>query len=95
MTVHFKIKFCTSLDNILIYLQYRYPEFHRVFRIWRNLQALKHAARGHDPDGIDTTAPGELTVECPACPHLQKNLPANWEDAPLALRIAFSFVGEL
>lgn len=70
----------------MIYLQYRYPEFHRVFRIWRNLQALKYAARGHDPDGIDATAPGELTLECPACPHPQKNLPENWEDAPLHLR---------
>lgn len=43
---------------------------------------LKRAGRGHDPDGIDNTAAGELAVECPACPHPGKNLPVGWENAP-------------
>ncbi|KIJ90500.1 hypothetical protein K443DRAFT_116509 [Laccaria amethystina LaAM-08-1] len=60
---------------------YRYKEMHRVFRIWRNLMILKRAGRGHDPEGIGGTAPGSLTVECPACPHPGRNLPDNWAKA--------------
>lgn len=59
-------------------LQHRYKEMHRVFRIWRNLMILKCAGRGHDPKGIGGTAPGSLTVECPACPHPGRNLPDDW-----------------
>ena len=33
------------------------------------VKTSKHAMQGHDLNGIDSTAPGELTVECPACPH--------------------------
>ncbi|KDR76587.1 hypothetical protein GALMADRAFT_67342 [Galerina marginata CBS 339.88] len=58
---------------------YRYKEIHRVFRIWRNLMILKRAGRGHDPEGVDSTPPGSLTVECPACPHPDRNLPENWD----------------
>jgi len=54
---------------------------HRVFRLWRNIMSLKRAGRGHDPSGIDGTLPGALTVECPACPHPGRNLPAGWETA--------------
>ena len=43
--------------------------------------ALKRAGRGHDPEGIGNTAPGSLTVECPACPHPGRNLPENWREA--------------
>lgn len=43
--------------------------------------ALKRAGRGHDLEGIDNTAPGSLTVECPACPHPGQNLPENWREA--------------
>ncbi|EDR06772.1 uncharacterized protein LACBIDRAFT_299636 [Laccaria bicolor S238N-H82] len=60
---------------------YRYKEIHRVFRIWRNLMALKRAGRGHDLAGVDNTLPGSLTVECPACPHPGRNLPQNWQEA--------------
>jgi CxC2 like cysteine cluster associated with KDZ transposases len=63
------------------YFQYRYTEFHRVFRMWRNLMALKRAGRGQDPLGVEGTAQGELAVECPACPHPGRNLPDNWREA--------------
>jgi hypothetical protein len=43
-----------------------------------------------DPKGISATASGELVVECPACPHPGKNLPDNWQTAPLALRYVIS-----
>ena len=54
---------------------------HHVFQIWRNLMALKCAGHGHDPAGVRATSPGSLTVECPACPHPDRNLPENWEQA--------------
>lgn len=43
---------------------------------------LKRAGRGHDPTGVDATAAGELVVECPACPHPDRNLPTDWKDSP-------------
>ncbi|KIJ96214.1 hypothetical protein K443DRAFT_134179 [Laccaria amethystina LaAM-08-1] len=60
---------------------YRYKEIHRVFQIWRNLMVLKPAGQGHDPEGIEATSPGSLTVECPACPHPGRNLPDDWQKA--------------
>lgn len=61
--------------------QHRYPEFHRAFRIWRNLMMLKRAGRGQDPAGAKATTEGALAVECPACPHPGRNLPEGWESA--------------
>ena len=58
--------------------------------------ALKRGGRGHDPAGVDATSNGELTVECPACPHPGRNLPDGWENAGVLLyvllRICFSFI---
>jgi hypothetical protein len=42
---------------------------------------LKRAGRGQDPAGAGATSPGELAVQCPACPHPGRNLPENWESA--------------
>ncbi|KAN0109323.1 hypothetical protein V8E52_009414 [Russula decolorans] len=42
---------------------------------------LKRAGQGQDPAGASATAPGELAVECPACPHPGHNLPEDWEGA--------------
>jgi hypothetical protein len=42
---------------------------------------LKRAGRGQDPAGVDATAQGELAVECPACPHPNRNLPKGWQSA--------------
>lgn len=72
--------------------QNRYSEFHRVFRIWRHLQALKHAGRGHDPAGSAATSQGELVLECPACPIPGKNLPDNWEDVKPEERYVFILI---
>ncbi|KAJ7438372.1 hypothetical protein B0H11DRAFT_1752825 [Mycena galericulata] len=60
----------------------RYHEFRRMTREWNNLHMLKRAGRGHDPIGIDGTAPGECALLCPACPHPGKNIPANWREEP-------------
>jgi hypothetical protein len=39
---------------------------------------LKRSGRGHDPDGAGATSLGELAIECPACPHPDRNLPPDW-----------------
>jgi hypothetical protein len=54
-------------------------EFHHVVRIWRHLLMLKRSGRGHDPEGATATLQGELAIECPACPHPDRNLPDNWD----------------
>lgn len=70
-----------SIFMLIGLIQYRYPEFHHAFRIWRNLLMLKRAGRGQDPAGASATAQGELAVECPACPHPGRNLPVGWESS--------------
>ncbi|OBZ73392.1 hypothetical protein A0H81_06621 [Grifola frondosa] len=64
----------------------RYKQLTHVMRLWRHLKMLKRAGRGHAAAGIDATAPGELVIECPACPHPGKNLPDNWENSPPHVR---------
>ena len=53
---------------------------------------LKRAGRGHDPEGIGSTRPGSLTVECPACPHPGQNIPENWREAGPLMYVMFSFL---
>jgi hypothetical protein len=67
-------------------LKDRYDEFLRMIREWRHLKMLKRAGRGHDPAGVLATTEGECAVLCPACPQPGKNLPDNWQNAPVALR---------
>ncbi|KAI0054692.1 hypothetical protein BV25DRAFT_1873293 [Artomyces pyxidatus] len=62
--------------------KYRYKEFIRSMRCFRHIRAAKRAGRGHDPEGIEATGPGEFVVECPLCPHPGRNMPEGWEDAP-------------
>ncbi|OCH90158.1 hypothetical protein OBBRIDRAFT_812834 [Obba rivulosa] len=62
----------------------RYAAFLRIMR----------DGRGYDPGGVKTTAPGELAVPCPACPHPGKNLTMDWSDAPAEKRWLYRlFVG--
>ncbi|KAI0688809.1 hypothetical protein C8Q76DRAFT_772031 [Earliella scabrosa] len=60
----------------------RYKQLSHVVRLWRHLVMLKRFGRAHDPAGAAATKPGELVVECAACPHPGKNIPADWESAP-------------
>ena len=39
---------------------------------------LERSGHGHNPEGAADTLLGELTIECPACPHPDCNLPQNW-----------------
>ncbi|OSC96667.1 hypothetical protein PYCCODRAFT_1448403 [Trametes coccinea BRFM310] len=63
-----------------------YPAFMDMVRQWRHLKMLKRSGRGHAKDAATATAPGECAVECPACPHPSKNLPADWLEAPKGQR---------
>ncbi len=57
------------------YLQNRYKELGRVSRAWRSLQEWKRHGCGHSKK---SPGPGELTVQCPACPMPGVNLSADW-----------------
>ncbi|KAG1780044.1 hypothetical protein EV702DRAFT_1178215 [Suillus placidus] len=75
-------------------LQDRYATFLRVVHEWRILKLLKCFARGHCPDGVVTTEPGQCAVLCPACPHPGKNLPEDWKNASLDKQWLYAlFVG--
>ncbi len=67
-------------------IQDRYKQFSHVVRCWRNLMMLKRAGRAHDPSGASATQEGELALDCPACPHPEKNLPSDWQSTPAAKR---------
>ncbi|KAG5223526.1 CxC2 domain-containing protein [Salix suchowensis] len=60
----------------------RYEALLRMMREWRHLLLLKRGGRCNDPAGPSGTAPGELALKCPACPHPNINLPMDWETAP-------------
>ncbi|KAG8914300.1 hypothetical protein FRC02_005039 [Tulasnella sp. 418] len=55
-----------------------YSNFVKVARQWRVLRMMKRAGRMDN----NCIQPGELTVECPACPHPGVNLPSGWENEP-------------
>lgn len=59
--------------------QNRYKEFFRCVRWYRNLQAWKHGGCVYDPGGVDATEQGALAIECPLCPHPEKNMKPGWE----------------
>jgi hypothetical protein len=50
---------------------------------------LKRSGRGHDPEGVEGTKPGQCAVECPVCPHPGRNVPLDWNKAPESLRCDF------
>ncbi|TDL13520.1 hypothetical protein BD410DRAFT_694232, partial [Rickenella mellea] len=56
-------------------LKNRYKEVSRCIHEYRHILMAKRSARGHDPEGINATKPGEFAVECPACPQPGRNLP--------------------
>ncbi|KAJ7150169.1 hypothetical protein C8R43DRAFT_1128212 [Mycena crocata] len=58
------------------------PEFRRMTREWNNLDMLKKAGCGHNPEGIAGTPPGGCALLCPACPHPGKNIPVDFQNQP-------------
>ena len=68
------------------YIQGRYRQFLTAICQWRHLKLLKQAGCGHDPGGIMATQPDQCAVECPACPHPDRNLPADWTNVAKSQR---------
>ncbi|KAG1893035.1 uncharacterized protein F5891DRAFT_1131406 [Suillus fuscotomentosus] len=61
---------------------------------WRFIKQMQHAGQGHHPKGIAATEPGACAVLCPACPHVGKNLPDGWENAPSEIQFLYAlFLG--
>ena len=63
-----------------------------IVRIWRSLLMLKRKARGHDTAGISGTKPGELAIQCPACPRPGVNLPESFRSRPVPDRYDERFI---
>jgi hypothetical protein len=49
---------------------------------------LKRSGRGHEPEGVEGTKPGQCAVECPACPHPGRNVPSDWNTKPESIKYA-------
>ncbi|KAJ7846652.1 hypothetical protein B0H13DRAFT_1646562, partial [Mycena leptocephala] len=73
-------------NNAGVKLPDRYHEWIRMCREYWHLMLLKRGARAmaYDSSGAQGTKPGELAIECPACPRPGINLPEGWEDTPPA-----------
>ena len=55
----------------------------RIIRQWRNLRMIRRGGRGNDRDeDVANTKPGELAVQCIACPDPEINLPVGWDKVP-------------
>ncbi|KZV60139.1 hypothetical protein PENSPDRAFT_540919, partial [Peniophora sp. CONT] len=66
-----------------------YKSWTRCGRMFRHLRRAKRAGRGHDAMGVGHTKQGELVVECPACPIVEKNLPEGFADAPPEMQFLY------
>lgn len=70
------------LGSALINLvQRRYQPFLRMIRQYRHLLMLIRAGKGNVVNGATTIAPGELAMQCPACPIPGVNLPPDWSES--------------
>ncbi|KAF7358760.1 CxC2 domain-containing protein [Mycena sanguinolenta] len=71
------------------WIPHRYKEFMRMSRQWAFLMRAKRAGRAHNARGLAGTAQRELGVICWACPHDQRNLPADWRDVDKKFRFLY------
>ncbi|SJL18909.1 uncharacterized protein ARMOST_22511 [Armillaria ostoyae] len=67
----------------------RYKPLLCMVREYRHLLLLLRAGKGNECDGASRVAPGELAMECPACPNPHVNLPEDWRDAPPLLQYLY------
>jgi hypothetical protein len=61
-------KLCCILMTYTNLVKDRYLKFFRAVWMWEHLKLLKRSGRGHKPEGVDGTKPGQCAVECAACP---------------------------
>ncbi|PBK98416.1 hypothetical protein ARMGADRAFT_1044038 [Armillaria gallica] len=54
-----------------------------MIREYHHLLLLLHGGKGNEVNGATNVGPGELTMECLACPRLQVNLPEDWHLVPV------------
>lgn len=47
---------------------------------------MKRGGAAHNPEGINGVEEGSLAVECPPCPHPGRNLPEDWDQAPIGFK---------
>ena len=72
--------------------QERYHEISRCVRQWRHLKLIKRGGGGHSPSNLTCVPAGAFALECPACPHPGRNLPADWDKAPDGMKYALPCV---
>ncbi|THU86105.1 hypothetical protein K435DRAFT_868608 [Dendrothele bispora CBS 962.96] len=99
LTLHGKsniYNFMNGLEKLtnnggITYQKDRYKVFARMSLQYRHLLMLKHGGRENDLDGrpVKDTQPGELAVDCIACPRPGINLPDDWESASLEKRFLY------
>ena len=69
----------TSILTLTHVRKHRYHEMSRCVRQWRHLKDIKRGGAGHTTIAVDELSDGALAIECPACPHPGRNLPAGWD----------------
>jgi hypothetical protein len=81
-------------DNTGIKPPDQYPKWICMCREFRHLRLLKRGACAvaYSSSGVNGTKPGELAIECPACPRPGVNLPEGWEKASLEERSVKPFI---
>jgi hypothetical protein len=80
----FSITLERATDNSGVEQVYdRRRDFVRVHREWKYLKMLKRGGRGNEDDGVIGVSPGELAVQCIACPRPGINLPDGWKTDPM------------
>ncbi|TDL13652.1 hypothetical protein BD410DRAFT_817279 [Rickenella mellea] len=90
---HFYSALRRQSDNTgLTDVKLRYEAFRCMVREYSYIELLKRAGRGHSPDPVSATAPGECAVQCPACPHPGINLPPGWRDADPERRWLYTLI---
>ncbi|KAJ7051194.1 hypothetical protein C8F01DRAFT_1091766 [Mycena amicta] len=70
----------------------RTRQLQRMSRQWAFLSRLKRSGRAHAPDGVDASPLGSCAVNCWACPHDGRNLPANWRSADKSLQFLYMMI---
>lgn len=72
--------------------QCRYHEMLRCVRQWRNLKQIKRGGGGHMETGLDSVPDDAFALECPACPHPDRNLPKGWDQAPENIQYVHAYL---
>ncbi len=55
-----------------------------MIREYRHLLLLLWGGKGNEVNGVTNVYPGELAMECLACPQPNVNLPEGWQLVPAA-----------